>query len=105
MAMSDEQDKQLEELIKTKLREQYNRGLQIGVLTISKVILDKLDDSSKPLMERIKDIKKFCSIPWNQQKKNEQALKEAVAKMEQITENPAHSEGNSSENSVENGEN
>lgn len=82
MAMTDEQEKQLEELFKTKLKEQYNRGLHVGILFVSKVVLDKLNDSSKPLMKRIEDVKKFCSIPWNKQKKIEQALNEASAKAE-----------------------
>lgn len=71
MAMTDEQEKQLEELFKTKLKEQYNRGLHVGILSVSKVVLDKLSDSSKPLMKRIEDVKKFCSTPWNKQKKIE----------------------------------
>lgn len=105
MAMTDEQEKQLEELFKTKLKEQYNRGLHVGILSVSKVVLDKLNDSSKPLMKRIEDVKKFCSTPWNKQKKIEQALNEASAKAEQTAETPAPSEDNSGENAVENGEN
>lgn len=105
MAMTDEQEKQLEELFKTKLKEQYNRGLHVGILSVSKVVLDKLNDSSKPLMKRIEDVKKFCSTPWNKQKKIEQALNEASAKAEQTAETPAPSEDNSGENAVENGKN
>lgn len=105
MAMTDAQEKQLEELFKTKLKEQYNRGLQVGILSVSKVVLDKLNDSSKPLMKRIEDVKKFCSTPWNRQKKIEQALKEASEKAEQQTaESPAPPEENSAE-TVESGEN
>lgn len=108
MAMTDEQEKQLEELFKTKLKEQYNRGLHVGILSVSKVVLDKLNDSSKPLMKRIEDVKKFCSTPWNKQKNTEQALKDASAKAEQTAEEsdtPAPSEDNSGENAGENGEN
>lgn len=105
MAMTDEQEKQLEELFKTKLKEQYNRGLQVGILSVSKVVLDKLNDSSKPLMKRIEDVKKFCSTPWNRQKKIEQALKEASEKAEQQTaESPTPPEENGAE-TVESGEN
>lgn len=43
MAMTNEQEKQLEELFKVKLKEQYNRGLHIGILSVNKVILDKLN--------------------------------------------------------------
>lgn len=103
--MTDAQEKQLEELFKTKLKEQYNRGLQVGILSVSKGVLDKLNDSSKPLMKRIEDVKKFCSTPWNRQKKIEQALKEASEKVEQQTaESPAPPEENSAE-TVKSGEN
>ena len=61
MALTDTQEKQLEELFKVQLREQYNKGLKVGVLSASKVILDKLNDSSKPLMERIEWVKRFCA--------------------------------------------
>lgn len=105
MAMTDEQEKQLEELFKTKLKEQYDRGLHVGILSVSKVVLDKLNDSSKPLMKRIEDVKKFCETPWNKQKKIEQALKDASAKAEQQTaETAAPPEENGAE-TVESGEN
>lgn len=105
MAMTDEQEKQLEELFKTKLKEQYNKGLQVGILSVSKVVLDKLNDSSKPFMKRIEDVKKFCEAPWNRQKKIEQVLKEASAKTEQQpAETTAPPEENGAE-TVENGEN
>ena len=105
MAMTDAQEKQLEELFKTKLKEQYNKGLQVGILSVSKVVLDKLNDSSKPFMKRIEDVKKFCSAPWDRQKKIEQALKEASEKAEQQTaDNPAPPEEDGAE-TVESGEN
>lgn len=104
MALTDEQEKQLEELFKVKLKEQYQRGLHVGILSVSKVVLDKLNDSSKPLMKRIEDVKKFCSTPWNKQKKIEQALNEASAKAEQTAETTAPPEENGAE-TVENGEN
>lgn len=102
MAMTDEQEKQLEELFKTKLKEQYNRGLHVGILSVSKVVLDKLNDSSKPFMKRIEDVKKFCETPWNRQKKIEQALKEASAKAEQ---QPAETTAPPEENGAETVEN
>lgn len=80
MALTDEQEKQLEELFKVKLKEQYQRGLHVGILSVSKVVLDKLNDGSKPLMKRIEDIKKFCQTPWNKQKQIKSTLGEAVEK-------------------------
>jgi len=61
MALTDTQEKQLEELFKVQLREHYNKGLKVGVLSASKVILDKLNDSSKPFVERVEWVKRFCS--------------------------------------------
>ena len=71
MAMTDEQEKQLEEFFKTKLREQYNKGLRVGVLTVSKIVIDKLNDSSKTFMKRIKEIKRFCETPWEKQMRDD----------------------------------
>ncbi len=82
MALTKEQEKELEEIFASRLKEQYNRGLQVGVLSVSKVVLDKLNDGRKPLMDRIKDVKKFCEIPINKQKQIEEALKEASEKAE-----------------------
>lgn len=42
MALTDGQEKQLEELFKVKLKERYQRGLHVGILSVSKVVLDKL---------------------------------------------------------------
>ena len=67
MTETNKQEEKFEELLKTKLNEQYNKGLHVGILSISKIILDKLNDNSKPLMKRINDVKKFCEAPWNKQ--------------------------------------
>lgn len=61
MALTDAQEKQLEELFRVQLREHYNKGLKVGVLAASKVVLDKLNDSSKPFVERVEWVKRFCS--------------------------------------------
>ena len=101
MSINNEQQKQLEELFKEKLQEQYNRGLHVGVLSVSKVVLDKLNDGSKQLMKRINDVKKFCETPLNKQKKIEQALKDASAKVEQVADTSL--DENTGENATENG--
>lgn len=62
MALTTEQEKQLEEMFKQKLQEQYMKGLRVGILTVSEIILNKLNDSSNPLMKRIEDVKSFCEI-------------------------------------------
>ena len=60
--MTDEQSKVLEEAFKSELQKQYIRGLRVGILTVSKIVYDKLNDSSKPLMTRINDVKKWCIL-------------------------------------------
>ena len=67
MAMSEEQEKQLEELFKEKLKEQYLKGIKVGVLSASKVIIDKLEDKSKPLTQRVSEVKQFCKVPWEKE--------------------------------------
>ena len=49
-------------MFKQKLQEQYMKGLRVGILTVSEIILNKLNDSSNPLMKRIEDVKSFCEI-------------------------------------------
>lgn len=76
MAMTEEQNTKLEELFKEKLQEQYNRGIRVGILTVSKIVSDKLNDSSIPFAKRIDEVKRFCKIaPSVEQKFNEIAAK------------------------------
>ena len=76
MAMTEEQNTKLEELFKEKLQEQYNRGIRVGILTVSKIVSDKLNDSSIPFAKRIDEVKRFCKIaPGIEQKFNEIAAK------------------------------
>ena len=73
MAFTEEQSKEFEEIAKKKFSEVYNSGMRVGILTVSKVVLDKLNDSSKPLMKRINEVKKFCETPLNNDKKSEKS--------------------------------
>ena len=41
-----DQTQAFEALLKEKLVEQYNRGVQVGIAAASKVVLEKLRDSS-----------------------------------------------------------
>lgn len=85
--MTQEQEKQFEELFKEKLQEQYTRGIQVGVLSTGKVVIDKFNDSSKPLMKRIEDVKRFCKAPWNKVKQAEQQIEEAKKETVDTEEN------------------
>lgn len=62
MALTDEQNKELETLFRTELQKQYLRGLRVGIKTASTVCLEKLNDSSKPLLKRIEDVKRYCAV-------------------------------------------
>ena len=62
MAMTNEQETKLEKLFRTELQKQYLRGIRVGIQTCSKVCLEKLNDSSKPLMKRIENTKKYCAV-------------------------------------------
>lgn len=62
MAMTNEQETKLKELFRTELQKQFLRGIRVGIQTCSKVCLEKLNNSSKPLMKRIDDVKKYCAV-------------------------------------------
>ena len=85
--MTDEQNTKLEELFKEKLQEQYNRGIRVGILTVSKIVSDKLNDSSIPFAKRIDEVKHFCKIaPSVEQKFNEIAAQTDSAETDENTD-------------------
>lgn len=78
-----------EKLIRAKLQEQYNRGIRVGIMTVSRIVLDKLNDGSKPFMTRVQDVKKFCAVPFKNLEvasKEEQKEIEENAEPEEIAE-------------------
>lgn len=94
MPLDKEKQEELEQLFTKKLQEQYHRGLEVGVKTACKAILDMLNDSSKPLMKRIEAVKTFCKTPFGmstdiKDNKTEEKIDEAVevAETEEKTEN------------------
>ena len=38
------------------------QGIRIGMLSCSKVVMEKLNDKSKSLMDRITDVRNFCNV-------------------------------------------
>lgn len=67
-------EEQLEEVIRARLQEQYDRGIRVGIMSLSKLVNDKLSDSSLPLMKRIAEVRKLCKIaPGIEKKYNEVA--------------------------------
>lgn len=71
--MDKASEEQLKVYFEGKLKEQYQKGLAIGVKTVSKLILDKLNDSSLSLMDRITKVKQFCNSPFATNKKPDEA--------------------------------
>lgn len=94
MALTPEQEKQFEEMFKQKLQEQYTKGLRVGILTVSKIVLDKLNDSSKPFMKRVEDVKHFCKSPWGKQKKVEKPVEDSETTDDTTSENPTETPEN-----------
>lgn len=98
MAITNEQESKLEELFRTELQKQFLRGIRVGIQTCSKVCLEKLNDSSKPLMKRIDEVKRYCSVALqsdfltkgidNKPSEEEPEIKEVVAEQptEQVTD-------------------
>ena len=66
-------EEKLEELIKIALQEQFMQGLKGGMYVASQTVLEKLNDTSKPLMDRISDIKRYCKVSISQKKDDKQA--------------------------------
>jgi len=56
-------DQDIEKVIRDAMQQQYFRGLQIGALTVSKIVLDMLNDKSKPLLKRIEKVRRYCKTP------------------------------------------
>lgn len=62
MPVSDSKVQDFEALMIRQLKRRYNDGLRVGSYAVSKTVLDMLNDSSKPLMERIENVKRYCKI-------------------------------------------
>lgn len=66
-------EEKLEELFKIELQKQFLQGLKGGMFVVSLTVLEKLNDTSKPLMDRISDIKRYCKVSISQKKDDKQA--------------------------------
>lgn len=69
--MAQNQINDFQEILKSTLQEQYNRGVQVGITAASQVIHKKINDTSKTLAERIIEVEKFCQISLNNIKNKE----------------------------------
>ena len=59
--MDKEQSKAMELLIRTRLNVHFLRGVRVGIQTCSKVVLEKLNDREKTFIQRVDEVKKYCS--------------------------------------------
>lgn len=58
-----------EQIIRPLLEKQRAQGIRIGILTASKVVMEHLNDTSKPLLKRIEAVKKFCRVAMKDEDK------------------------------------
>lgn len=56
------QNKEIEQALKAQFERQFKLGVRVGIRTACQVISDKLSDRRKPLMDRIRDVEKFCNV-------------------------------------------
>lgn len=55
-------EQEYENIVRSALQKQRVQGIRIGMLACSKIVMEKLNDTSKPLMQRFDEVKKFCSV-------------------------------------------
>ena len=60
--MKSDTERKLQEAFDDGFKSTYRAGLWEGTVAVSKVILDKANDTSKTVEERLKDIIKFCRV-------------------------------------------
>ena len=58
-------DEEMNRIIANALQKQFIEGLKKGIYICSKVVLDKLADTSKPLIQRISEVKAYCRVANN----------------------------------------
>jgi hypothetical protein len=51
-----------EEILIPIIKNARAQGIRIGMLSCSKIVMDKLNDKSKSLIDRITDVKNFCNV-------------------------------------------
>lgn len=60
--MTEIEKTELEETFIKHLKDSYNRGLRVGIKTACRLIEEKLKDTSKPILMRVKDVQRFCHV-------------------------------------------
>lgn len=64
----DDFGKCAEDIIRPMLEKQKAIGIRIGLLAASKAVMERLNDTSKPLLKRIELVKKFCNVAMKDEK-------------------------------------
>lgn len=64
----DDFGKRAEQIIRPMLEKQKAIGIRIGLLAASKAVMERLNDTSKPLLKRIELVKKFCNVAMKDEK-------------------------------------
>lgn len=64
----DDFGKRAEQIIRPMLEKQKAMGIRIGLLAASKAVMERLNDTSKPLLKRIELVKKFCNVAMKDEK-------------------------------------
>ena len=61
-------EQEYEDIVRAALQKQRTQGIRIGMLACSKIVMEKLNDTSKSLVQRIDEIKKFCGVAMKDEK-------------------------------------
>ena len=61
--LNEEGKQKIEEAAVKIYKAAYNKGLRVGAYTVSKIVLNMLNDKSKPLLTRIEKVRKYCKTP------------------------------------------
>lgn len=69
--MNAQEEKQLKEMFEARFKDMFTKGMLRGSTAMCKVILDKANDASKTVEERIADIINFCETGLGMKKKVE----------------------------------
>jgi len=81
-----------EALVKKKLDESYNNGVRVGILTVSKIVTDMLNDKKTPFMQRIDKVKRFCKVAPGIEDRYNKILAEETEKARQMMSEEDHSD-------------
>ena len=86
-----------EAILKQKLDESYNNGVRVGILTVSKIVSDMLNDRKTSLMGRVEKVKRFCKVAPGIEDRYNKILAEETEKARQMMSEEDHSDATGDE--------